>query len=72
MKRVIENKQLIFVGKSKVRKQKAFQTDHMEIRSDCAERYHILCNDCMNFTNGILIGLRSVLSVIIFLLKFLQ
>ena len=54
MKRVIENKQLIYVGKSKGGKQKAFQTDRMEIRYDCAKRYHILC---MNCTNGIVFGL---------------
>ena len=36
MRRVIENKQLNYVAKSKDRKQKAFQTDDMEIRYDCA------------------------------------
>ena len=51
----IENKQLIYVDKCKGRKQKAFQTNHMEIRYDCAKRYHILCS--MNCTNGILFEL---------------
>ena len=32
---------------------KAFQTDDMEIRHDCAKRYHILC---MNCANGIVFG----------------
>ena len=32
MRRVIENKQLMYVAKSKDRMQKAFQTDDMKIR----------------------------------------
>ena len=40
MKRVIEQKQLIFVAKRKGHKFKAFMTDDMEIRNDCAKRYH--------------------------------
>ena len=53
-RRVIENKQLIFVAKSKDHKQKAFQTHDMEIRYDCGRGDHILC---MNCSNGILFGL---------------
>ena len=48
---VKENKQLIYVAKCKGHKQKAF---FMEIRYDCAKRYHILC---MNCANGIFFGL---------------
>ena len=40
--RVIENKQVIYVAKSKGYTQKAFQTDDIEIRYDCAKRRHIL------------------------------
>ena len=57
MRRVIEFKQLIFVAKSKGHKQKAFQTNHMEIRYDCANRYLVLY-----WANGILFGLRFVLT----------
>ena len=42
MKHVIENKQLLYVTKSKDRKQKAFQTDDMTLRYDCVTRYHSL------------------------------
>ena len=63
--RVIENKQVIYVAKSKGYTQKAFQTGDIEIRYDCAKRCHILCIDC---ANGILYGLCSVLSVTIFFL----
>ena len=54
MRRVIENKQLIYDAKSNGHKQKAFQTDDMEKKYHCAKRYHILC---MNCANGILFGL---------------
>ena len=37
MRRVIENKQLIYVAKSKDHKQKTFQTDDHEIRYDFAK-----------------------------------
>ena len=43
---VIENKQLIYVAKSKGGNQKAFQTDDMEIRYGCAKGYHNLCINC--------------------------
>ena len=46
MRRVIEFKQLIFVAKSKGHKQRALQTDDMEIRYDCAKRYHVLYKNC--------------------------
>ena len=46
MRRVTEFKQLIFVAKSKGQKQKAFQTDDMEIRCDCTKRYHALYMNC--------------------------
>ena len=49
--RVIENKQMIYVAKSKGHKQKAFQINDMEIRYDCAQLYHTLL---MNYCNGIL------------------
>ena len=65
MRHVIGNKQLIYVAKIKGRKQKAFQTDDMKIRYDCAKHYQILC---MNCANGIVFRLRSVISVIIFFL----
>ena len=54
MRHVIEFKQLIFVAKSKGHKQKAFQTDDMEIRYDCVKDYHFLY---MNCAKGILFGL---------------
>ena len=55
MRRAIENKQFIHVAKKQgPYKQKAFQTLHMEIRYDCAKRYH---NLCMNCANGIHFGL---------------
>ena len=41
MRRLIENKHIMYVAKSKGRKQKAFQTDDMEIGYDCAKRYYI-------------------------------
>ena len=41
MRRFIENKQLINATKAR-----AFQTDGMEIRYDCAKCYHILCMNC--------------------------
>ena len=46
MGRAIEFKQLIFVAKSMGHKQKAFQTDDMEIRYNCAKRYHVLYINC--------------------------
>ena len=56
MKRAKEFKQLIFVAKSKGHKRKAFQTDNMEIRYNCAKRYHVLYLKC---TEGIIFGLVS-------------
>ena len=32
--------------KAKGRKHKAFQTDDMEVRYDCAKSYHIFCMNC--------------------------
>ena len=46
MRRAIEFKQLIFVAKSKGNKQKAFQTDNMEIRYNCAKCYYFLYINC--------------------------
>ena len=37
----MEFKQLTFVAKSKSNTQKTFQTDIMEIRYNCAKRYHV-------------------------------
>ena len=37
---------MIFVAKSKGHKQKAFQTDDMEIRYDCAKRNYGLYINC--------------------------
>ena len=65
MIRAMEFKQLIFVAKSKDHKQKAFQTDEMEIRYNCAKRYAVLYINC---AKGIIFRLVSVLYVIIFLL----
>ena len=65
MRRVIEFKELIFVAKSKGHKQKASQIDDMEIRYNCAKRYHVLYVNC---AKGIIFGLVSVLNVIKFLL----
>ena len=48
MRHVIEINQLIYVAKAK-----SFQNE-MEIRYDCAERYHILC---MKYAEGILFKL---------------
>ena len=62
MRRVIEFKELIFVTKSKSHRQKAFQTDYMEIRYNCAKRYHILYINC---AKGIISVLVTVLNVII-------
>ena len=59
MSRDIENKQMIFVAK------KAFQTNGMEIKYNCAKRYHILWTNC---AKGIVFGLQTVLNVTIFLL----
>ena len=61
MRRAIEFKELIFVAKSKGHKQKAFQIDDMEIRYNCAKRYHVLYVNC---AKGIIFGLVSVLNVI--------
>ena len=65
MRRVIEFKEWIFVAKSKGHKQKASQIDDMEIRYNCAKRYHVLYVNC---AKGIIFGLVSVLNVIKFLL----
>ena len=68
MRLVIEVKQLIFVEKARTiskklfvekkknkgHKQKAFQTNDIEIRYDCAKRYHVLNINC---AKGILFGL---------------
>ena len=40
MSREIENKQIIYVAK------KAFQTNGIEIKYNCAKRYHILWSNC--------------------------
>ena len=48
MRRAIEFKHLVFVAKRKGHKQKAFQTDDMEVRYDCAKRYHVLYIYCAN------------------------
>ena len=63
MRRVIEFKQLILVGKSKghtpflaraIRHFFLFQTDDIEIRYDCGERFHVLLK---KNSKGILFGL---------------
>ena len=46
MRRVIEFKQLFVVAKSRDHKQKALQTDKMEIKYNCAKRYHVLYINC--------------------------
>ena len=43
---VIGFKKIDFVAKSQGHKQKAFQTDDMEIRYNCAKRYHVLYIKC--------------------------
>ena len=43
-----------FVEKGKGHKHKAFQTDDMKIRYDCAKGYHVLYINC---AKGILFGL---------------
>ena len=48
MSRKIENKQMIYVAK------KAFQTNGIEIKYNCAKRYHILWTNC---AKGIVLGL---------------
>ena len=63
MRRAIEFKKLIFVAKCTDHEHKAFQTDDMETRFDCAKRYHVLYINC---AEGIIFGLVSVLDVIIF------
>ena len=45
--------------------QKAFQTYVIEIKYNCAKRYHILWTNC---AKGIVFGLQAVLSNTIFLL----
>ena len=45
----IENKQMIYVAK------KAFQTNVIEIKYNCAKLYHILWTNCANL--GIVFGL---------------
>ena len=55
----IENKQMIYVAK------KAFQTNGIEIKYNCAKRYHILWTNC---AKGILFESLTVLHVTIFLL----
>ena len=40
MSHEIENKQMIYVAK------KAFQTNGIEIKYNCAKRYHILWTNC--------------------------
>ena len=62
-RRAIEFKQLIFVAKSKGHKQNAFQTDDMEIRYNCAKRYHVLYINC---AKSIIFILVTVLYIIIF------
>ena len=42
----IDFKQFIFVANYKGHKQKAFQTDDMEIRYNCVKRYHVLYINC--------------------------
>ena len=64
IRHVIGFKQLIFVTKSKGHKQKAFQTDDMEINYNFAKLYHVLCLNC---AIGIIFELVTVLNVIIFL-----
>ena len=59
MNREIENKQMIYVAK------KAFQTNGIEIKYNCAKRYHILWTNC---AKGILFESLTVLHVTIFLL----
>ena len=59
MNREIENKQMIYVAK------KAFQTNVIEIKYNCAKRYHILWTNC---AKGMVFGLKTVLNVTIFLL----
>ena len=44
---------------------KAFQTYGIEIKYNCAKRYHILWTNC---AKGIVFGLLTVLNVTIFLL----
>ena len=63
LRRAIDFKQLIFVAKSKGHEQKAFQTDDMEKRYNCAKRYHVLYINC---AKGIIFGLVTVLNVIKF------
>ena len=65
IRRAIEFKQLISVTKSKGQKQNAFQTDDMEIRYNCAKRYHVLYINC---AKGIIFVSVTVLNSIIFLL----
>ena len=48
---------------------KAFHTNGIEIKYNCAKRYHILWNNC---AKGIVFGLQTVLNVTIFLLHFLS
>ena len=64
IRRAIEFKQLHSVTK-KAQKQKTFQTDDLEIRYNCAKRYHVLYVNC---AKGIIFGLVTVLNFIIFLL----
>ena len=49
MSREIENKQMIYVAKKK-----AFQTNGIEIKYNCAKHYHILWTNC---AKGIVFGL---------------
>ena len=59
MSRDIENKQMIYVAK------KLFKKNAIEIKYNCAKRYHILWT---NYAKGIVLGLSTVLNVTIFLL----
>ena len=59
----IQYKTIDFCWKIKGHKQKAFQTNNMKIRYNCAKRYHALFINC---AKGIILGLVSVLNIIIF------
>ena len=65
IRRAIELKQLIFVALSKDHKQNASQTDDMEIRYNCAKRYHVWYINC---AKGIIFRFVTVLNVSYFLL----
>ena len=67
MRRAIKFDLFFFFCKMQGNRQQAFQTDIMEIRYNCAKRYHVLYINCAKGT-GIIFELVTVLNVIIFLL----